>query len=82
VIQKVDPTMKSLLNRQETDPNRAKSTASAASSGKTPTGMLNKQEKTVGAGVSGANAGDPSKEVHQLQRGLLNEQKVNVGVTQ
>jgi hypothetical protein len=82
VVQKVDPTMKGLLKRQEPDPNQAKNAANAAAAGQPQTSASNKQEKKIGAGTDGAKWEDASKEVHQLQRGLFNDQKVNVGSTQ
>jgi hypothetical protein len=79
-MQKVDPTVKSQLNREETDPNKAKNPGNTVSSSQTQLGVLNKQEKKVGA--DSAKVDVASKDVNQLQRGLLNEQKSNVGVTE
>jgi hypothetical protein len=80
VMQKVDPTVKSLQNRQETDPNKAKNPGNTVASSQTQLGVLNKQEINVGA--DSAKADVAAKDANQLQHGLLNEQKSNVGVTE
>lgn len=82
VVRKVDPSMKGLLRRQEMQPPGTRNPGGVASPSQAQPSPTNRQEKRVGAGVNSAGGSDPSREVQQLQRGLLNDQKSNVGVTQ
>ena len=83
VVRKVDPTMRSLIiRREEMDSNRAKTAGGAAPASQSQASPTNRQEKKIGAGADSAKGDDAAKEVQQVQRGLLNDQKVNVGVAQ
>ena len=83
VVRKVDPTMRSLIiRRQEMDSNKARDAGGATPAGQSQVSPYNRQEKKIGAGAESAKGDDAAKEVQQVQRGLLNDQKVNVGVTQ
>lgn len=85
VMDKVDPATKSLMNRQVIDPkNPSTATANPApnSALAPPSAAMNRQEKKLGAGVDSARADDSSRQVNQLQRGMLNDQKSSVGITQ
>ena len=110
VLQKIDPSAKSVLHRDGVDLNRESNTPSVTSTHSTainPNGApptvnnANAANTATGNGSPSASAAsqasaintsmnkqerkvspEASREVHQLQRGIMNEQKVNVGSTQ
>ena len=110
VLQKIDPSAKSVLHRDGVDLNRDSNTPSvistqstAISTSATPPTVNNanaantapgngSRSATAASQASAINTSmnkqerkvspEASREVHQLQRGIMNEQKVNVGSIQ
>ena len=79
VVEKIDQSQGGLLNQQGLDVGNAKLNGKST---QTQSGALNKQERQVGVASDPAKADVTTKDLNQLQRGVLNNQKVHVGNAQ
>jgi hypothetical protein len=76
IAEQVNQSQTGLLNAQATDAGSARISGKAV---QTQSGTLNKQERKLGIATDGAKADVAVRDVTQAQRGVLNDQKVQVG---
>jgi hypothetical protein len=75
-VEKLDQSQSGLLNQQTVDTGNVRQTGKSEQS---QSGALSRQLRIVGTENSGGKADVATKDVNQLQRGMVNDQKVSVG---
>ena len=75
IVDELDQSQASLLNRQSTDVGNAK----VIKASQTQSGSLNKQQREIGIATEGNKATVSVTDLNQQQRGALGSQKASVG---